>query len=572
VYCSDDDLTTNSSKIKILEKFVRNYEISLLSLFNKKDSLLVCFDEFVLLMANLGFVKSKNESVELNGKALLKDAWKILSNANEEAKVDTNQILIFCSVVLGIYKGEEGSNNVNNELKQELIAHPVENKEEKVNTQIEKAQGQASPKDTNIISTKVSPSKKKRKMPHRFSSVSEHKTYFNETGFKLNVKTIKPEEEKNKNLLTVVIPELDITKYYYNKKTVKQIKILFRNMYDTRMHFLTEEKRKTRQENQETQQKETTKTPFMPSHKLRQSADNYRQKIFEQIERDSEHRKKDPKLHEKSFSINPHKLKLEEAYAIIRKKKENEIAKIKIQQEEDEMKHCTFHPNIDKKKNTEINIKETVQKLYIDGVTKQKTKLNEEKKEEILSEECCFNPKVNKFNAHVFEVNPLLHDELVKKEVDRFERARVEKKIQELQKKKGINNIKQYNIDELIKEEELPCWNFAMERKNHRETIETTNRNEKKAQSNSTRQEFKKTVRETKMEMKREVLLNIEVNIDDSERVEKLEIFPNDNPLVVVEEFCKKFDLSEEKKILLQKVIEEKLGNNAGLNSNRSEI
>jgi len=329
VYCSDDDLTTNSSKIKILENFVRNYEISLLSLFNKKDSLLVCFDEFVLLMANLGFVKSKNESVELNGKALLKDAWKILSNANEEAKVDTNQILIFCSVVLGLYKGEEGSNNVNNELKQELIAHPVENKEEKVNTQIEKAQGQASPKDTNIISTKVSPSKKKRKMPHRFSSVSEHKTYFNETGFKLNVKTIKPEEEKNKNLLTVVIPELDITKYYYNKKTVKQIKILFRNMYDTRMHFLTEEKRKTRQENQETQQKETTKTPFMPSHKLRQSADNYRQKIFEQIERDSEHRKKDPKLHEKSFSINPHKLKLEEAYAIIRKKKRKRNCKNK---------------------------------------------------------------------------------------------------------------------------------------------------------------------------------------------------------------------------------------------------
>jgi len=92
--------------------------------------------------------------------------------------------------------------------------------------------------------------------------------------------------------------------------------------------------------------------------------------------------------------------------------------------------------------------------------------LNEEKKEEVLSEECRFNPKVNKFNAHVFEVNPLLHDELVKKEVERFERARVEKKLQEIQKKKGINNLKQYkNLDVLLKEEELTSWNFGLERK-----------------------------------------------------------------------------------------------------------
>jgi len=131
------------------------------------------------------------------------------------------------------------------------------------------------------------------------------------------------------------------------------------------------------------------------------------------------------------------------------------------------MKQCTFHPNIEKKTELDkINIKETVNKLYIDGVTKQKARKNEERKEEVTPEDCTFNPKVNRFNSHVFEVNPLLHDELVKKEVERFERARIERKINEIQKKKGINNLKQYkNVDVLLKEEELGSWNFAMEKK-----------------------------------------------------------------------------------------------------------
>jgi len=340
---------------------------------------LISFDEFVTLMSNLGFVKyeqttKNNDTVEMNNKftfnangkgnsfeslnvvnnttinpgqdnlekekkkkeseyTLLKDAWKILSNANEEAdnKVDTNQILVFCAAILGLYKGEEGNNPVNSELKQELVAHPVENKEENVNTKEgEKVQGKeqgqsiASPQDQNMGSTKASPTKKKNfKIPNRFSSVSEQKTYFNETGFKLNSKPTKPEEDKNKNLISVVVPELDITKYYYLKKTVKQIKAIFRHFYDTRMHFLSFEKRKARQDKQETEKKATTTTAFMPSHKLRQSADNYRRKIFDQIDSDSEQREKketNSQSQEKQAEqvVERRKLKLEEAYEILR--------------------------------------------------------------------------------------------------------------------------------------------------------------------------------------------------------------------------------------------------------------
>ncbi len=36
-------------------------------------------------------------------------------------------------------------------------------------------------------------------------------------------------------------------------------------------------------------------------------------------------------------------------------------------------------------------------------------------------------------------------------------------------------------------------------------------------------------------------LLYIDVNIDDSNRVEKLEIYSNDDPIQVAENFCKKY-------------------------------
>jgi hypothetical protein len=62
---------------------------------------------------------------------------------------------------------------------------------------------------------------------------------------------------------------------------------------------------------------------------------------------------------------------------------------------------------------------------------------------------------------------------VVKKEAERLERARIEKKIAEIQKKKGISNLKQLkNLDALLKEESVPNWNFNIEKKTYKDTIE----------------------------------------------------------------------------------------------------
>ncbi len=53
---------------------------------------------------------------------------------------------------------------------------------------------------------------------------------------------------------------------------------------------------------------------------------------------------------------------------------------------------CTFQPNADKK--IKINVDETVNKLYQDGVNKQKTK-KEEKKDQPIPLDFTFHPKVN---------------------------------------------------------------------------------------------------------------------------------------------------------------------------------
>jgi len=73
--------------------------------------------------------------------------------------------------------------------------------------------------------------------------------------------------------------------------------------------------------------------------------------------------------------------------------------------------------------------------------------------------------------------------------VERFERARIEKKIAEIQKQTGITNLNQINnIDALLKENNYPSWKFTLEKKNNKDTFEDASRfsklGEKKREKN----------------------------------------------------------------------------------------
>lgn len=186
---------------------------------------------------------------------------------------------------------------------------------------------------------------------------------------------------------------------------------------------------------------------------------------------------------------------------------------------------------------------------------------------------CLLNYLLNYFcsKSQIFEVNPLVHDKIIEKDIKRVEKARIERKFTELQKRKGLLNLKGVkNLDSILLEEELPAWDFTIERRTNKDTIEMISRPERRTKSVVTRRDFGKTLKNKSHRNRRDPLLNIEVNIDDNNRVEKLEIYSNDDPMQVADTFCATYGLSEEKKVRLQKIIEEKLNENIGSTSNRS--
>lgn len=56
-----------------------------------------------------------------------------------------------------------------------------------------------------------------------------------------------------------------------------------------------------------------------------------------------------------------------------------------------------------------------------------------------------------------------------------------------------------------------------------------------------------------------EAILILDVNIDDTNRLEKLEILAGQNPKETVDSFCEKFNIVDVKKDRLHAIIEERL-------------
>jgi hypothetical protein len=385
MYDSDDELTSNSSKLKILEKFVQGYELILNKLFNKKDSLCINFDEFCIVMLNLGFIRfehttldqNNNNSVEnfhteINEKSvntnlksfndtnlntpcmgmdkkmidevkktiivnkkkkienkLIKDAWKILSdstieeeNDHNDEKIDTNQLLVFCASLLGLYKGETTEEE------------KVERRSDQIITTNNNGNEDFSNQNTNIINSEATNNRKTIeknlfKLTTKISSPKEnHKiTSFHNVSFRsTNMKSAKMEiKNESKNLLKLAVPELDMNKYNYLKKTVKQIKMLFRYMYDNRVEFIVETKRKERGEKLSNQINDSNSKPNISNpEKLKQNADNFRRKLYQEIENDESQKQQESNSQSPTNFQPKHirKLRLDQVYNLMKKKKE----------------------------------------------------------------------------------------------------------------------------------------------------------------------------------------------------------------------------------------------------------
>ena len=386
------DLVTPSTKMIILEKFIKDFEIAMNNFFLKKKDHMINFEEFANLLYALGFIKvpydakilEEDEKKEKKNKKLvtdtllpqpsqqlqqitdlmppvedthkdlilryrrkteantLKDAWKILSNGRPEVdKIDTNQVIVFCSSILGLYNGDLHTEEVIKTqesavvkpfvLKTEESAQIVKT-EENVDTKTLNANPNTNVNGTNNPSTNTNNDKiKKVKMvesqtgahkSHNKKSNEDEKVYaFGSLSKVATLKSKKPPVAgvnvvqksppvpkinikagtfNRANLLTsasqqtfgkdtrvllkLLLPELDLSKYSYNAKTVNQIHSIFHQFYKNRVEYLVEAKRKYNQEHNRSASASPrmllNESSFTIGNRSSRSAQRWREKVF----------------------------------------------------------------------------------------------------------------------------------------------------------------------------------------------------------------------------------------------------------------------------------------------------
>lgn len=144
--------------------------------------------------------------------------------------------------------------------------------------------------------------------------------------------------------------------------------------------------------------------------------------------------------------------------------------------EKAQLEKCPFYPNVNITNELSTQkLEETLDKLYQDSKNRDSIKLNnletKKKAEEQSLAKIKFVPETNnQLDKKIFVSNPLKDDiENVQK---RLEKARVEKKINELRISKGSNHITKKDLEALKTDENLPNFNCTIERQLHKDTFE----------------------------------------------------------------------------------------------------
>jgi len=260
------EIITNNSNLIILRKFVKDFENSMTTLFGATSDYMVTFEDTCNIFHSIGFIKTayelvkttitennmENQTTELvenkdeennsnhanknkkeskeskdssNNNEILRNAWKLLTAGKTDVeKLDSNQLLVFCTAVLGIYTGENidlgGSKSfvLNTE---GTIGNTKEN-------EADQKKDSGDPK-----------SDKKRPQKYEESKSSLHISPTN-----VNVSKTK----KDKTLIKMVLPNFDMNKYSYHSKTAKLINSLFNQFCLNRTDFILEAKIKAKSE------------------------------------------------------------------------------------------------------------------------------------------------------------------------------------------------------------------------------------------------------------------------------------------------------------------------------------
>ena len=401
-----EELISEKSNKVLLDKFISHYDKVLLELFNKNDNFQIGFDEYKLILNNMGCINPNSPLDE----QLIKESFKYLK-VNED-KIDTHAFLVFGLAALGIYKG-------NDETKQPKINSSINVEHLNRNINIDSQ----SQKNINKLNSRINNNSKNK--------------------FKTPLELIK-----------TAVPSLDLNKYGYTNKITKIIKQKFlpfvKGLNNAWIGDNNKKKQERREKFEEIQKNEEMKRINKDKKIIRKDYNNYNSyenKIENNINND-----KDNNIKNNIGKSN----KLEDVYKIIQQKKENHLRTLKAKKEAEELALCTFHPNINKPKDINkknINkkqIKKNIEKLYQEGKEAyiQKKKLNEHDPEDNDENKinCTFKPVISQYNNEMFNKNPL------KKDMQKIEKIR-EKKMNNSHK--GFERPMNFCIESKINKEDI---------------------------------------------------------------------------------------------------------------------
>jgi hypothetical protein len=106
-------LITKNSTLVLLKNFITDFNNT--SQLNFNSPMNIDLEQYTTILAGLDFIKHQNDENKINKEkedTVINDSWKILegSRENNDGNVDTNQLFVFCACILGLYNGENESN------------------------------------------------------------------------------------------------------------------------------------------------------------------------------------------------------------------------------------------------------------------------------------------------------------------------------------------------------------------------------------------------------------------------------------------------------------------------------
>ena len=432
---------------------------------------------------------------------LTKEAFNNYLKPNDE-KIDTYSLLLFSLAILGIYKGND----------------------EKIEE----------------YSSKVTIKKK------------EEEKYDKKELYK-NKKTFKRNQNKTScELIKSHLPQLDLDKYGFSAKECKFMKNKFLPFVSGISESWAKDLLKKKQERLDKIEEENKKNNLEESKKLEyklkkeeEIINSFRNKILNKELIQDENDNGENAQDKNKYNTNKAKsFKVEDMYEILQKKKQREIENLKAKQEEDMLQQCTFQPNSQTKPVNKKEVAKTIEKLYNEGKEFYLKKKQQEEKDLDLNSEneknCTFKPVIKDYKGNYFEYNPLKEDKSFNIEIKKMEKIREEKGY----KSKEIEKPMAFEIEPKSNKEDI----YKRVIPNRAEKIVGNIKNEYEEFSNFDDQGNQN-------------ILKIEVKLGNNKK-DFLIIHPGDDYIKVVDSFCNKNELSEEKRIRLIRVVKDSMRNN----------